>query len=896
MRLATSLSILRKVLAGRVVRVVRKMSNRTEAVAQLCRIARGVRDDLLAQPSRLESWDESICAAVAREPNLSRTADDLSEAIVCGSHVAAQLGGEWSEKFVKSLCAADEPPWIHLSAAGRKPSAADRRTWTRLGIEARLDDVARELPSASAGSRSFDADSFEHFLREWNPRRRSRRGVFYTPSALASFVVRRVDETLENRIRVPGGLASSRTWSDCFPDAPSRWSSAPVVRVLDPAAGAGVFLDECLSRMQDRHRAGQLSTRDSSSDWADYLQRAMPRIEGREIMPAPMLIARLRLANWLRDAGVRDGRGVRVRLANSLLRPQLSESPFTVVIGNPPFSGVSSNQTQWIQQLLRDEDGYFEVDGRPLGERKTWLNDDYVKFFRIAQQHVTAARIGCVAFVTNHGFLDNATFRGLRRRFMRVFDGGEVVDLHGNRKNGERHPAGDRDESVFGIEQGVAVSCFFRSFESTADFELRRDDLWGGRSAKLSALSTVSPAAAVTPAPPAYLFNHHDDPSEPIYQTGFPLDEIFPFHSTAPVTARDALVVAPTREELRSRIAELVDPRVTDQQIRDKYFRRSRSTKYPPGDTRSWKLDEARQRLATTPNVEDFIRTCEYRPCDRRYVLWADWMVDWTRGALATLLDAPANLAIVARRQFPPHDPPAHIWAVDRIAIDGVIRSDNRGSESLFPILRFDGERIVANIAPHFSTLVARVAGWKAESPLTHARAGRVAAMIYAQLHSRHYRERFALQLARGFPRVFVPQSPRVLSEAVRIGQALLHLHTRQDEGDFAPVGLSGPLPASVSGRYPRFSAGGIELSAACRVAPVAVDVWESRVGSHQVCRKWLRDRRRDPFTERTAARYVEVVSRVARTRQILQQWDDWIGKTGGWDGCFGAPVAHPAF
>ena len=91
--------------------------------------------------------------------------------------------------------------------------------------------------------------------------------------------------------------------------------------------------------------------------------------------------------------------------------------------------------------LLRDDDGYFTLDGRPLGERNAkWLHDDYVKFFRLAQWHVARAGAGVVAFITNHGFLANPTFRGMRRSLLDTFDALYLLDLHGNtRKRARGH-------------------------------------------------------------------------------------------------------------------------------------------------------------------------------------------------------------------------------------------------------------------------------------------------------------------------------------------------------------------------------------------------------------------------------------------------------------------------
>src|SRR5581483_2907686 len=97
---------------------------------------------------------------------------------------------------------------------------------------------------------------------------------------------------------------------------------------------------------------------------------------------------------------------------------QIPKSKIPIVVGNPPFSSLSTTTNDWIARLVRGDDeirGYVRANGRSLGERKTWLHDDYVKFIRLAQWHIEQASCGIVGFVTNHGFLDNATFRLMRQ-------------------------------------------------------------------------------------------------------------------------------------------------------------------------------------------------------------------------------------------------------------------------------------------------------------------------------------------------------------------------------------------------------------------------------------------------------------------------------------------------
>jgi predicted helicase len=127
-----------------------------------------------------------------------------------------------------------------------------------------------------------------------------------------------------------------------------------------------------------------------------------------------------------------------------------------VVLGNPPYSGHSANKSEWIAGLVKD---YYYVDGLPLGERNPkWLQDDYVKFIRFGQWRIDRTGSGILAFITNHGYLDNPTFRGMRQSLDKTFDEIYLIDLHGNSNKKEVSPDGSPDKNVFDIQQGVAVA------------------------------------------------------------------------------------------------------------------------------------------------------------------------------------------------------------------------------------------------------------------------------------------------------------------------------------------------------------------------------------------------------------------------------------------------------
>jgi predicted helicase len=113
--------------------------------------------------------------------------------------------------------------------------------------------------------------------------------------------------------------------------------------------------------------------------------------------------------------------------------------PILVIMGNPPYSGHSATQNAWTEKLLKENlDGaqsYYQIDGKPLGEKNPkWLQDDYVKFLRFSQWKIHKAKEGIVGMITNHSYLDNPTFRGMRQSLMNTFNEIYLIDLHGNAK------------------------------------------------------------------------------------------------------------------------------------------------------------------------------------------------------------------------------------------------------------------------------------------------------------------------------------------------------------------------------------------------------------------------------------------------------------------------------
>ncbi|WP_168074231.1 N-6 DNA methylase [Caulobacter sp. SSI4214] len=390
--------------------------------------------------------------------------------------------------------------------------------------------------------RLFERDPFiyfyEDFLKAYDPAMRKGRGVYYTPPPVVNFIVRAVDDILKDKFGIRDGLADHRK-----------------VTVLDFAAGTGTFLLEVFERIfaniggADAGRADQI-----------VREHIAKNLYGFEYLIAPYTIAHLKLSQYLKDKGypLRDDERLQVFLTNTLepvkpernfLMPALAaeveaaqrvkDQPILVITGNPPYSGHSKNNGSWIKEQIdaykftieQDENGL--TVHKPLGERNPkWLNDDYVKFIRFAQQKIDAVDEGVVGIITNHSWLDNPTFRGMRQSLMRTFDQIYVLDLHGNTKKKEKAADGSKDENVFDIEQGVAVSLFVK--KAGLEKGVWRGDLWGRRLEKYRSVAEADLTnigfGRIDPVSDNYLFAKQNAEVRALYQAGYSLIDIFPIN------------------------------------------------------------------------------------------------------------------------------------------------------------------------------------------------------------------------------------------------------------------------------------------------------------------------------------------------------------------------------
>ncbi len=337
---------------------------------------------------------------------------------------------------------------------------------------------------------------YEPFLEAFDPDLRKDLGVWYTPPEIVQYMVARVDTVLREELGLCDGLAD------------------PNVYVLDPCWGTGSFLVEVLRRI---HQTLETKQRDALVG-ADVKAAATSRVFGFEILPAPFVVAHLQLGLLLQNLGAPlaevNHERAGVYLTNALTGwepldsekekafqalltgfPELveerdsarevkREKPILVILGNPPYNAFAGTSPAEEQGLVEP----YKQGLKEWGITKNYLDDLYVRFFRLAERRIAEQTgQGVVSYISNFSYLGHQSFVVMRQRFLSQFDRLWFDSMNGDsRETGKRTPDGKPDPSVFsteynkaGIRVGTAVSVLVRKHERDAQPVVRYREFWG---------------------------------------------------------------------------------------------------------------------------------------------------------------------------------------------------------------------------------------------------------------------------------------------------------------------------------------------------------------------------------------------------------------------------------
>jgi predicted helicase len=733
---------------------------------------------------------------------------------------------------------------------------------------------------------------YETFLSRYSPTLREKRGVYYTPLPIVRFIINSVDTLLKNDFNMKDGLADKSTVKRNTDDYSK-------VFILEPATGTGTFLVEAVDKMYRHYE-------NNKALWEDFCTKYLiPRINGFEILMAPYAMAHFKLDMKLKETGI-DVTTLNDRfhiyLTNSLEKPidktglifdpYLAEeakeadkiktdAPVMVVIGNPPYSGESANKES-LNDLLED---YKKEPGgvEKLSERNSkWLNDDYVKFIRYGQQLVTKNESGILAYVNNHSYLDNPTFRGMRWNLLKSFDKIYILNLHGNVKRQEKTPDGSKDENMFNIMQGVCINIFVKTGKqkTNALADVYYADAYGVREYKSqylleNCIETIK-WQKLEPDAPQYYFVAKNFTGKEEYEKGFSVQDLFQTNGMGITTAHDDFVIDESRDVIEDRFIAFKDTPEYPAQLHAEF-----NVKEKEG----WNIIDGHKNIQGK-KIGDYIKSLNYRLFDERYIFYEDKLLWRPVKKIMQHLSHNDNLALCCC-SFLSQSTFAHVFITNRMIDNCYLSNKTKERTYAFPLYLYPEEGTLdtaetrrPNLGMAIVNQIAATTGLhftpeKDDTDSDHTFAPiDLLDYIYAVLYSNHYRKTYSEFLKIDFPRVPYPENAGQFKKLTALGSSLRQLHLLENvlpSATYAGWTVKGSNQIEQS----EYKAGSVYINKEQYFANVPEAVWTYQIGGYQPAQKWLKDRKGRILDIDTIEHYQKIITALTLTIDLQEQIDE---------------------
>lgn len=769
---------------------------------------------------------------------------------------------------------------------------------------------------------------YELFLKEYDAKKRMQRGVFYTPRPVVSYIVRSVDELLRTEFGLEDGLADTTTWGEMakrHKDLKIPEGVTPdqdFVQILDPATGTGTFLVEVIDiihkTMAAKWKALAHSEKKIAELWNEYVPRnLLTRLHAYELLMAPYAIAHLKVGLKLYETGYRFGSDERARIyltnalepaSDSKMQVEFAEwlpalaheaqavneikqgQRFTLIIGNPPYSDASQNLGPQFARLVEP---FRFFQGERIRERgairfEHVINNDYVKFWGLSVQLLSAVPVGAVCLITSNSYLGGKSFRGVRDAMLLSCSHLRVTDLHGEGWSGELARAGKVDENVFEIQTGVAVCQLVKNF-GAQEALVEYADVAGTYAFKAEALA-AKPTPNEYVSVPADLRSYRSFlPSQGERHSEywqFPqLDSLFIDSVDGIKSSRDGLVIANSYEECLDKLKAFGSGTDAPHEVEARLsFEFGKLV-----------FDEARRHVKRTFDSSK-IHKIAYRPFDIRYIYYdRELILSHRMNTMPKILgDGAQGIVCASRLSAKGFD---HALAARSLCSNKYSSHDI--NSRMFLVVSMDsnlsGTGLFSGIKPECLA--------KAKVPADMAEVERARLFgnyVLAILNAPSYRARFFEDIQQDFPRIPYPNDVKLLKDLGMVGASMADAHCLALEVPTDRFVFHGTLGEACVA--PRHLGSRLWIGKTSYVEGVSEELWGCRLAGYQICSSWFSAGGRSGLARKNSRIDQDLVNGLrqvlwcaAETLRLRSVADNVIEQYGGWPGAFAsAPMPQP--
>ncbi|WP_064781540.1 type ISP restriction/modification enzyme [Helicobacter pylori] len=775
---------------------------------------------------------------------------------------------------------------------------------------------------------------YETFLSTYDPKLRESKGVYYTPDSVVKFIINALDSLLKTHFKdAPLGLKSALDNEN--------------IKLLDFATGTGTFLLEAFRKALETRKTSDGGTSTKEDKYQNLLKQfygfeyliapyAIAHLNlsqaFKEEFKKPLKendALQIILTNTL----IQPSEIIAYRGLSPIFEKELSNAQeikknenILIITGNPPYSGASENKGlfEWevkatygidpkfqtieieknvkladkIQTLLSSVQIQKQSGSKndlkklkslhskyKLQDEKNpkWLLDDYVKFMRFAQNKIESLGHGLFGFISNNAFLDNPTFRGLRRSLLECYDELYILNLHGNARKKEKTPQGAKDENVFNIKQGVSINLFVKNPQVVKQ-KIHYYDVYGQRTEKYAFLAQNDLNSIewleIAPRGPFYLLLPLETPLLDEYEQGFSVQEMFQIGSTGICSQRDHVVFHKDKESLLKLLKDFST-------LEPSELRRIYNIKK---DGRDWRLEYAIKDVkANANNLEEYIVSCQYRPFDFYYTYYtgkSKSFIAYPRGEVFKHMLPPPptnpktpnqtrkNVALNTPRQLKNNDKSWTQCFISSHINDQGLSSGGNGAGVNYPLYQFKHPNYTENFTPEFRSFIDKHYNHSFE-PLE------VLGYIYALLYSPNYRKRYEDFLKNDYPKILFTNNKDLFRALSLLGIELIGLHVLNQESlnysfgklKDATIGEScykeehNPIIKKPSHNEPDQR---LYINHSAYFRGVSQEIYDYRIGGYGVLDKYLKSHKNEPCDFDHVTNIIKVIARTIEIQKTL--------------------------
>ncbi|WP_414600440.1 type ISP restriction/modification enzyme [Helicobacter pylori] len=748
---------------------------------------------------------------------------------------------------------------------------------------------------------------YETFLSAYNPKLRESKGVYYTPDSVVKFIINALDSLLKTHFKdAPLGLKSALDNENIKLLDFATGTGTFLLEAFRKALEMRKTSDGGISTKEDKYQnllkqfygfeyliaPYAIAHLNLSQAFKEEFKKPLKENDALKIILTNTLIQPGEIAAY---------RGLNPIFETELLNAQeiKKDENILIITGNPPYSGASSNEGlfEWevkatygiepefqtieiekgvkladkIKTLLKNIQTQKQGDKSVKNTNKDalknlkqihskyklqneknpkWLLDDYVKFMRFAQNKIESLGHGLFGFISNNAFLDNPTFRGLRRSLLECYDELYILNLHGNARKKEKTPQGADDENVFNIMQGVSINLFVKKVQTTKQ-KIHYYDVYGERAEKYAFLAQNDLNSIewleLTPREPFYLLLPLETRLLDEYEQGFSVKDMFQISSVGIVTGRDRIFIANNTESLKEQVLKYCNE-FNEQYIKDIHYR--------PFDIRKVYYDTKKLERARENTFKHMLPPPP--PINPK-----------------TPNQTHKNVALITSRRFCQSQKSGVGFVSNKISdLRTWTCPGMEGGDYVNPL--YHNPNYTENFTPEFRSFIDKHYNHSFE-PLE------ILGYIYALLYSPNYRKRYEDFLKNDYPKILFTEDKDLFRVLSLLGIELIGLHVLNQESlnysfeklKDATIGESyyieaherNPIIKKPSHNEPEKR---LYINHNAYFSGVSQEIYDYRIGGYCVLDKYLKSHKNESCDFDHVTRIIKVIARTIEIQKTL--------------------------